>query len=160
MFRYFRTTVLAGTTPKRQLQVASPASDSVNDFHPVTRGQSVFPEAAAGHQFPIDLHGEALAGQLQPMDEVGHIDAVRGLGRVPVENNLHIELRLRYVPVEGGILPHDLGWGVVNGDEPSLYSVSAGGCSSMVESQLPKKRVEVATRLSHQKITDLDLVQT
>ncbi len=66
----------------------------------------MLPEAAARHQLRVDLHGETLAGQLQPLDEVAHGDIVRDLDRISVEDNLHLGLLLRCVLVGGRILLH------------------------------------------------------
>ena len=78
------------TVPAVPVLVAEGYFYGVDDLHPVGLVQDMAGKAAAGHQFLVDLHRDALATQLQQRHQGGHIGALRHLPGFAIDVDLHV----------------------------------------------------------------------
>ncbi len=65
------------------------ASDGMHDFNVVTVVQWVLCVGSSWHNLPVDLHGQAFAGEFQQFNQILGIAVIRDVAAFAVELNLH-----------------------------------------------------------------------
>jgi hypothetical protein len=74
---------------ENSINCRSPAPDGVDDLDAISGGKSMGVEPASRDQLLVHLDGEALTGELQVLDEPGHVDVLRDFGGITVDDDLH-----------------------------------------------------------------------
>jgi hypothetical protein len=65
------------------------AADGSDDLDAIARCQPALRKAAARHDFVVDLDGQSLTTEIKTLEQRGHVNAVRDLGGITVDDNLH-----------------------------------------------------------------------